>query len=44
VIDAFVAVGTLAAIALLIATTHKPAPLGPASARPLFGPRKDSPP
>ncbi len=44
VIDAFVAVGTVAAIALLIASTHKPAPLGPASAQPLFAPRKDSPP
>jgi DHA2 family multidrug resistance protein len=39
VIDTFVAVGTLTAIALLLAITHRPAPLGPASARPLFVPR-----
>jgi DHA2 family multidrug resistance protein len=44
VIDAFVAVGTLAAIALLIVITHKPAPLGPASAQPLFTPRERSTP
>jgi DHA2 family multidrug resistance protein len=42
VIDTFVAVGTLTAVALLLAITHKPAPLGPASARPLFGTRRDS--
>jgi hypothetical protein len=40
VIDTFVAVGTLTAVALLMAITHKPAPLGPASARPLFAPRE----
>jgi DHA2 family multidrug resistance protein len=39
VIDTFVAVGALTAVALLLAITHKPAPLGPASARPLFGTR-----
>jgi DHA2 family multidrug resistance protein len=39
VIDTFVAVGALTAIALLLAITHRPAPLGPASARPLFIPR-----
>jgi DHA2 family multidrug resistance protein len=44
VIDTFVAVGTLTAVALLLAITHKPAPLGPASARPLFGARQGSPP
>ena len=42
VIDSFVAVGTLTAVALLLAITHKPAPLGPASARPLFGARQGS--
>jgi DHA2 family multidrug resistance protein len=44
VIDTFVAVGTLTAVALLMAITHKPAPLGPASARPLFAPRQGSSP
>jgi DHA2 family multidrug resistance protein len=44
VIDTFVAVGTLTAIALLLAITHRPAPLGPASARPLFAPREDARP
>jgi MFS transporter, DHA2 family, multidrug resistance protein len=39
VIDAFVAVGGLTAIALLVLVIHKPAPHGPASARPLFAPR-----
>jgi DHA2 family multidrug resistance protein len=42
VIDTFVAVGALTAVALLLAITHKPAPLGPASARPLFGTRPGS--
>jgi len=42
VIDTFVAVGTLTAVALLMAITHKPAPLGPASARPLFAPAPPS--
>jgi DHA2 family multidrug resistance protein len=37
VIDAFVAVGALTALALLIVVAHKPAPLGPASHRSLFG-------
>jgi DHA2 family multidrug resistance protein len=36
VIDAFVVVGGLTALALLIVVAHKPAPLGPASHRPLF--------
>jgi DHA2 family multidrug resistance protein len=44
VIDSFVAVGTLTAVALLLAITHRPAPLGPASARPLFTSRQDSTP
>ena len=39
VIDAFVVIGGLTALALLIVVTHKPAPLGPASHRPLFGGR-----
>jgi len=43
VIDAFVVVGGLTALALLIVVAHKPAPLGPASHRPLFG-RVDDPP
>ena len=42
VIDSFVAVGWLTAIALLILATHKPAPHGAASARPLFTPRARS--
>ena len=41
VIDAFVVVGALTALALLIVVAHRPAPLGPASHRPLFA-RKDS--
>jgi DHA2 family multidrug resistance protein len=36
VIDGFVIVGALTALALLIVVAHKPAPLGPASYRPLF--------
>ncbi|HEY1926466.1 MAG TPA: MFS transporter [Caulobacteraceae bacterium] len=36
VIDAFVAVGFLTAVALLIEVTNKPAPIGPASHMPLF--------
>jgi MFS transporter, DHA2 family, multidrug resistance protein len=42
VIDTFVAVGVLTAVALILAVAHKPAPLGPASARPLFA-RRDTP-
>ena len=37
VVDAFVVVSGLTALALLIVVAHKPAPLGPASHRPLFG-------
>jgi DHA2 family multidrug resistance protein len=44
VIDSFVVVGALTAVALLMAITHKPAPLGPASAQPLFAPRDRSSP
>ena len=36
IIDTFVVVGGLTALALLIVVAHKPAPLGPASHRPLF--------
>jgi DHA2 family multidrug resistance protein len=36
VIDAFVAVGWLTAIAMLVLAIHRPAPHGPASAAPLF--------
>jgi DHA2 family multidrug resistance protein len=39
VIDTFVVVGGLTALALLLVVAHKPAPLGPASHRPLFGGR-----
>lgn len=42
VIDAFVVIGGLTAFALLIVVAHKPAPIGPASYRPLFG-RPDVP-
>jgi DHA2 family multidrug resistance protein len=38
VIDAFVVVGWLTALALLLVVVNKPAPLGPASHRPLFAP------
>ncbi|MBV9510249.1 MAG: MFS transporter [Caulobacteraceae bacterium] len=37
VIDCFVAVGALTAVALMLVVAHKPAPIGPASHRPLFG-------
>jgi MFS transporter, DHA2 family, multidrug resistance protein len=43
VIDTFVAVGALTAVALILAIAHKPAPLGPASARPLFTARDSVP-
>jgi hypothetical protein len=43
VMDTFVAVSALTAVALIVAITHKPAPLGPASARPLFAPRDSTP-
>jgi DHA2 family multidrug resistance protein len=38
VIDAFVTVGGLTALALLVLVVHRPAPRGPASAPPLFPP------
>ena len=39
IIDSFVVVGVLTAVALMLVVAHKPAPLGPASHRPLFGGR-----
>jgi len=39
VIDCFVTVGGLTAIVLLLLALHRPAPVGPASAPPLFTPR-----
>jgi hypothetical protein len=39
VIDGFVAIGALTALALLLVVAHKPAPIGPASHMPLFAPR-----
>jgi hypothetical protein len=36
IIDAFVVVGALTVLALMIAVAHKPAPIGPASHLPLF--------
>jgi hypothetical protein len=44
VIDAFVAVGVLTAVALLIIVFRSAAPEGPASAAPLFAPRRSEPP
>ena len=44
VIDCFVAIAALTALALLLAITHKPAPLGPASYRPVFGNRPNPTP
>jgi DHA2 family multidrug resistance protein len=43
VIDAFVAVGVLTAVALLIIVFRSAAPQGPASAAPLFAPRRSAP-
>lgn len=43
VIDTFIAVGALTALVLLLVITHKPAPIGPASALPLFAPREPKP-
>lgn len=44
VIDTFVAISVLTAVALILAVAHRPAPLGPASARPLFARRDPSSP
>jgi hypothetical protein len=43
IIDSFVVVGGMTALALLLVVMHKPAPLGPASYRPLFGRRDEEP-
>ena len=39
VIDTFVVIAGFTALALAMVVAHKPAPLGPASHRPLFAPR-----
>ena len=49
VIDAFVVIGALTALSLMIAVAHRPAPIGPASHLPLFASREpaameDAPP
>ena len=44
VIDGFVTIGALTALALAIVIAHKPAPIGPASYRPLFGQRPEPTP
>jgi predicted O-linked N-acetylglucosamine transferase (SPINDLY family) len=44
VIDAFVVVGGLTALALAIVVAHKPAPIGPASHLPLFTGRRSAAP
>jgi DHA2 family multidrug resistance protein len=44
VIDCFVSVGLLTAVALLILVTRSAAPPHPAAAKPLFSPRGDRPP
>jgi DHA2 family multidrug resistance protein len=41
VIDGFVVVSGLTALALMLVVAHRPAPLGPASHRPLFARRRD---
>jgi hypothetical protein len=43
VMDTFVAVSALTAVALIVASAHKAAPLGPASARPLFAMQDPAP-
>jgi DHA2 family multidrug resistance protein len=42
IIDAFVVVGGLTVLALMIAVAHKPAPIGPASHLPLFSSRREA--
>ena len=44
VIDSFIAVGALTAVALLLLVAHSPAPLGPASHMPLFARRPEDRP
>jgi MFS transporter, DHA2 family, multidrug resistance protein len=43
VMDTFIAVSALTAVALIVVGAHKAAPLGPASARPLFAPQDPAP-
>jgi DHA2 family multidrug resistance protein len=43
VIDSFVAIGALTAVALILVVTHRPAPEGPASHPRMFARRRDSP-
>jgi len=43
VIDAFVTIGALTALALMIVVAHRPAPIGPASHLPLFARRPSTP-
>jgi DHA2 family multidrug resistance protein len=43
VIDSFVAIGFFGAVAVILLVLHEPAPLGPASAVPLFSKRLSSP-
>jgi hypothetical protein len=43
IIDSFVVIGGLTALALLLVVARKAAPLGPASHRPLFGRRDEEP-
>ena len=44
IIDAFVVVGGLTVLALMIAVAHRPAPTGPASHLPLFSSRREAHP
>jgi len=44
IIDAFVVVGGLTVLALMIAVAHRPAPIGPASHLPLFSSRREARP
>jgi DHA2 family multidrug resistance protein len=44
IIDAFVVVGGLTVLALMIAVAHRPAPIGPASHLPLFSSRREASP
>lgn len=42
IIDAFVVVGGLTVLALMLAVAHRPAPIGPASHLPLFSSRRET--
>lgn len=42
VIDGFVVIGGLTALALMLVVAHRPAPIGPASHRPLFSPAEST--